>query len=186
MRSAIQGDAESFKINNKAGGKDMKDRILDGLSSICYYLGGISMFLLCIIMLIEVAFRYIPGVTQAQPWIPGVLSLLDIWLIFLASVFAMRKDSHLRITFFVNLVPHILREWTNLIVNCVTLFVFLVMIIFSQEIVKTGMDMHVGGVPFSKGYSFISLPICIGLMSLFVLIRIVDSITKMRRGGQNV
>jgi TRAP-type transport system small permease protein len=164
----------------------MKNRISDVLSSVCYYLGGTAMFLLCIVMLIEVAFRYIPGVTQAQPWIPGVLSVLDIWLIFLASVAAMRKDSHLRITYFIDRFPHFLRGWINLIVNLVTLAVFLIMIIYSQEIVRTGMDMHVGGVPFSKGYSFIALPICIGFMSVFVIIRIFDSITNLRRGEENV
>ena len=163
----------------------MKDRISDVISSSCYYLGGTAMFLLCIVMLVEVAFRYIPGVTHAQPWIPGVLSLLDIWLIFLASVVAMRKDSHLRISFFVDRFPRWLQLWINLTVNIVTLLVFMVMIIFSQEIVKTGMDMHVGGVPFSKGYSFIALPICIGFMSIYVVLRILGSITDIKRGQKN-
>ena len=144
------------------------------------------MFLLFIVMLLEVAFRYIPGVTQAQPWIPGVLSLLDIWLIFLASVVAMRKNSHLRITFFIDKFPYYLRVWITLIVNLITLFVFLIIIFFSQEIVKTGMGINVGGVQFSKGYSFIALPITSGLMCIYVIIRIFDSIKTMRRGEKHV
>jgi TRAP-type C4-dicarboxylate transport system permease small subunit len=158
----------------------MTSRIAKAISQSCYYLGGMAMLFLCIVMLIEVAFRYIPGVTQAQPWIPGVLSLLDIWLIFLASVTAMQKDCHLRITFFIDLFSPAIRSWISIFVNICTLIVFIIMIVFSHEIVKTGMDINVGGVPFSKGFSFISLPICIGFMSIFVVIRIVDGIHAVK------
>jgi len=164
----------------------MKNHVADALSSVCYYLGGTTMFLLFIVMLFEVAFRYIPGMNQAQPWVPGVLSLLDIWLIFLASVVAMRKNSHLRITFFIDKMPYYFRIWITLIVNLITLLIFLIIIFFSQEIVKSGMGINVGGVQFSKGYSFIALPVSSGLMCIFVIIRIFDSIKTIRRGERHV
>lgn len=161
----------------------MKDRIPELFNSAFYYLSGAAMFLLCLVMLIEVVFRYIPGLSMAQPWIPGVLSLLDTWLIFLASVVAMKKDSHLRITFFTDRLPPRLREWNTLFINIITLVVFLAIIIYSREIVATGMDINFGGVPFSKGYSFIALPVCLGFMTIVIIFRILESVNKMMRGN---
>jgi TRAP-type C4-dicarboxylate transport system permease small subunit len=144
-----------------------------------YRLSGFSMFLLCIVILIEVVFRYIPGLTMAQPWIPGVLSLLDTWLIFLGSIVAMKADSHLRLDFLATRLPPSLREWNCLFVNVVSLFLFILILIYSKPIVDTGWDLQFGGVPFSKGYSIISLPVCLSFMSLILLQRILNSIRKI-------
>jgi TRAP-type C4-dicarboxylate transport system permease small subunit len=148
-----------------------------------YYLSGFCMLALCVVMLIEVVFRYIPGLTMAQAWVPGVLSLLDTWLIFLGSVVAMWKFSHLRIGFFADRLPSPFREWNHLVVNVVTLFLFIIILIYSRPIVATGWDLTFGGVPFSKGYSIIALPICIGIMSLYVILRILNSIKKIVSGS---
>ncbi len=162
------------------------ERISGVISKVCYYLGGLAMFLLCVVMVVEVIFRYIPGLSMAHPWIPGVLIMLDTWLIFLGSVVAMERASHLRITFFVNKIQPTLREWNSLLVNILTLLIFIIILIYSKQIIETGMDLNYGGIPFSKGYTFLALPVCVGLMTFQVLLRISASIKRLRKGGADV
>lgn len=159
------------------------EQISKAFHRIFYHLSGFCMFLLCLVMLIEVIFRYIPGLSMAQPWIPGILSLLDTWLIFLGSVVAMSANSHLRMGFFADRMPVHMREWNRLLVNAITLLLFIIMLFYSRPVVETGWDLQFGGIPFSKGYSIIALPICIGIMSLIVIQRIMTSVRKIAKGN---
>ena len=144
-------------------------------------LSRVAMILLLIVMLIEVIFRYIPGLHMAQPWIPGILSLIDVWLIYLGSVVAMRANSHLRITFFIDRMSPRQREWNNIFVNSITLILLILVTYFSVPIVKTGMDLtFFGGFALSKGYNFIAVPISAGAMALMVIHRIIQSVQKIR------
>jgi TRAP-type transport system small permease protein len=153
------------------------------LDRIFNHLSKLAMFLLFVTMLIEVIFRYIPGLHMAQPWVPGILSLLDVWLIYLGSVVAMRSNTHLRISVLTSRMSPKTKEWNNLFVNLISLILMLLIIYYSIPIVKTGMDLtFFGGVALSKGYSFIALPICIGAMVVMVLHRIAVSIQKIRAG----
>jgi TRAP-type C4-dicarboxylate transport system permease small subunit len=145
------------------------------------YLSRVALFLLFVVMLIEVIFRYIPGLHMAQPWVPGILSLIDVWVIYLGSVVAMKTNSHLRITFFVERMTPYQREWNNLIVNSITLILLILLSLYSIPIVRTGMDLtFFGGFALSRGYSFIAVPICASAMALMVVHRILRSIQKIR------
>ena len=159
----------------------MLEKVASGISHVFFRLSALAMFLLCLIMLFEVIFRYIPGLSMAQPWVPGVLSLIDIWLIFMGSVVAMCQSSHLRITFFTSRMPSRVAKSNKLLVNVINLALLLIMTWFSIPIVETGMDLTFGGVPFSKGYSFIALPVCTSLMAIMVIRNIVNLLRENRR-----
>ncbi len=151
------------------------------LDTIFSQLSRVAMVLLFIVMMIEVIFRYVPGLHMAQPWVPGILSLIDVWLIYLGSVVAMRANSHLRITFLVDRMSPRQREWNNIMVNSITLALLLLVSFYSIPIVKTGMDLtFFGGFALSKGYSFIAVPICACAMALMVVRRIGQSIRKIK------
>ena len=150
------------------------------LDKISYQFSGLALFLLCVVMILEVLLRYVPWFNFAQDWVPGVLILMDTWLIFLASVAAMYRDKHLRINFFVKKMPQRMGEWNTLLVNTITLCLLLLMTYSSVPIVRSGMDLTFAGVPFSKGYSFMALPVCTSLMALMVVRRIAVSIQKLR------
>ncbi|MCX5906197.1 MAG: TRAP transporter small permease subunit [Deltaproteobacteria bacterium] len=153
-------------------------KFLDGIFS---HLSRVAMLLLFIVMMIEVIFRYIPGLHMAQPWVPGILSLIDVWLIYLGSVVAMRANSHLRITFLVDRMSARQREWNNVVVNSITLSLLILVSFYSIPIVRTGMDLtFFGGFALSKGYNFIAVPICACAMALMVIRRILQSIQKIR------
>ena len=150
-------------------------------------LSELSLLLLFLVMLAEVLFRYIPSFSSAQPWIPGVIAMLDIWLIFLGSVIAMQSNTHLRIKFFEKFMTPKVKELNRIIVNLITLCLLVLMIVSSIPIVRTGMDLNFGGVPFSKGYSFVALPVCISFMIPIIISRIIRSVKVLRveRGNKS-
>lgn len=158
----------------------MYEKCTAWLEHVFFGLSAVAMLLLCIVMLIEVLFRYLPGLSMAQPWVPGVLSLIDIWLIFMGSVVAMRAGTHLKITFFTSRMPKPVSGANTIFVNLINLALLLAMAYYSIPIVETGMDLTFGGVPFSKGYGFMALPICTLLMALMVVRRILEEVKKMR------
>ena len=158
----------------------MLDKITYYIERCFFYLGAFAMFLLCFVMLIEVFFRYIPSLSIAQPWVPGVLSLIDIWLIFIGSVVAMRAGGHLKINFFTSRMPTPIARANKIFVNLINLILLIIMTYYSIPIVETGMDLTFGGVPFSKGYSFMALPICSSLMALMVVRNIVNAVKEMK------
>ena len=143
-------------------------------------MGGWALFALCAVMMVEVVLRYVPWFNLAQDWVPGILILLDTWLIFLASIAAMYRNKHLRIDFFVRKMPPRMAEWNTLVIDTITLILLLGMTYFSIPIFLSGLDLNYAGVPFPKGFSFFALPFCAGLMSLMVVRRIVLSIKKLR------
>lgn len=158
----------------------MTRSIFTALDTIFQKLSILAILLLGLVIMIEVIFRYIPWFSFAQPWVPGTLDLLDTWLIFLGSVVGMHQNKHLRITFFVDKIPQRMREWNNIVVNLITLCLLVFIIYYSIPIVRSGMDLGFGGVPFTKGYAFIALPICSFPMTLIVGRRIVESVKKLR------
>jgi TRAP-type C4-dicarboxylate transport system permease small subunit len=158
----------------------MIERIFAAIDTTSYRFSAIAILLLSIVMVTEVVFRYIPWFNMAQPWIPGMLRLLDIWLIFLGSIVAMGRNQHLRISFFTEKMPQKMREWNNLVVNLITFCLFLLVIYCSIPIVRSAMDLTFAGVPFSRGYSSIALPICTSVMALIAFRRIVVSIKELR------
>lgn len=158
----------------------MLDKTTYYIERCLFYLSAIAMFLLCFVMMIEVVFRYIPSLSIAQPWVPGVLSLIDIWLIFMGSVVAMRAGGHLKINFFTSRMPPSLARANKIFVNFINLILLIIMTYYSLPIVETGMDLTFGGVPFSKGYSFMALPICSSIMALMVIRNIVNAIIEKK------
>ena len=137
-------------------------------------LSGAVIFLITVVMLAEALFRYIPWLSSAQAWIPGIIMMLNVWLVFLGSVAAMQLDTHLKMSLFSKNVPDALRKKIKLVVNSVSFVLLALVTYYSIPVVDSGMDITFGGVPFSKGYSFIALPICSGIMALIALKRIVD------------
>jgi TRAP-type C4-dicarboxylate transport system permease small subunit len=159
------------------------ERLSIFLERIFNHLSKVAILLLFITMLIEVIFRYIPGLHMAQPWVPGFLNLINVWLIYLGSVVAMKSNTHLRITFLTGRMSPKTKAWNDLIVNLMSLLLMILIIYYSVPIVETGMNLtFFGGLALSKGYSFIALPVCLTAMALMLMHRIVVSVRKIWAG----
>lgn len=148
------------------------DKLTNCIEKLFSSLSGAAMLLITVIMLAEVVFRYIPWLSSAQAWIPGFIMLLNVWLVFLGSVAAMKSDTHLKMSLFSKHLPISLKNKLNIIVNLISFLLLSLVCYYSIPVVNSGMDITFGGVPFSKGYSFIALPICSGIMAFIALVRI--------------
>lgn len=135
-----------------------------------------------IITCFEVFVRYVLG--QSLPWAEEVPKYLMIWLTFLGSSLATRRDMHVGFTGFVEWLPTRIRRWILLLGRLlVLLFLYYVVrwgfvLTFSMGFISVTAALQ---IPFF--WIFLSCPLGGCLMMLQLLSRTMQDFTDPRWHG---
>ncbi|MEM5786023.1 MAG: TRAP transporter small permease [Syntrophobacteraceae bacterium] len=147
--------------------------VFDKVYSFTEILAGTSFALLCIVVALQVASRYLLGLSFA--WAEEFPLFLFLWVCFIAAAAAYRQDSHLPVSLLFDRLP----DWYQRIARFVEIILTLAFffIIFYYEL---GVALSVSAtfviMKFSKSYYFIGIPIAAVLFMIFgfeKLIRLV-------------
>ncbi len=134
-----------------------------------FHLAGLCLFALFIVMMGGVIFRYLPVRSELEHWVPGVLNLLQVWLILFGSLAAVISRHHLRIGFIVAQLPHRMKCFVDVLVWIVRFATLAILLYACVPVIRAGFDASIGGVPFTMGLVYVALPIVLPLMILLEL-----------------
>lgn len=146
-------------------------RLFDCLDAVLEYMGISIASLMIAIAFLQVVFRYV--LQNALSWSEEACIFLFVWMSYVGMALAMRKDAHLRVDAFVNLMPqkvqHVL-HWGGLLVSALFCLAVawmstdLTLKIYSREQTAVAIDMPMWIV-------WLGIPLCFLLTALQALRR---------------
>ncbi len=146
-------------------------RSMDLLYIACSVIAGVSMVLISAIIPYSVYTRYI--LNQAASWPEPAAILLTIVLTFFGAAACYRDSLHMRVRFFVGLMPeaaqHVLGILSELLVAAVALF----MMKFGWGLCLATWNSSIDAFPsLSVGVTYLPIPIGAAISLLFVIERL--------------
>jgi TRAP-type C4-dicarboxylate transport system permease small subunit len=123
------------------------------------------------VMLLQIFFRYV--LNSPLVWTEELCRYLFIWICFLGWTIALRRKSHIRISFFLERLPRSLQR-------SITLVFHVLILVFLFQLMRYGIAMTARSftVPtitlfFSWAYVYVAAPISAAIMILYVLLDII-------------
>src|SRR3954451_6336388 len=124
-----------------------------------------------VILFAGVVARY--GLHTPLIWSDELASILFLWLAMLGAAVAFRRSEHMRMTAIVASATPAVRAWLDLVATCAAL-AFLVLIAWpAYEYAYEESFITTPALQISNIWRAAALPVCIGLMALFALLRLV-------------
>lgn len=150
---------------------DLITKIMNRLSSIAITLSMILMLLLTLLVIVEVASRYIfkfPIVYSSELYM-----LLFPWIIFLGAITVTLKDDHIEIGFLRERLPLKLQKVGVIFKYVVMLFVSYYMVLASWALYQNLSSQIMPILRFSRGWLIISMTICFAFIAIVLVYKII-------------
>lgn len=119
-------------------------------------------------------------------WSEELIQLTYVWICYLGWTIATRKDSHIRITAVLNMLPEGAQKWMQA-------FCHVLVIVFSVLMIRYGIDLiGVGAkrtaVSFAMNYAVVYVmgPVCNLVIIFYELAGLIECLTKGPRNYKNV
>ena len=126
-----------------------------------------------VILFAGVVARY--GLRQPLIWSDELASILFLWLAMLGAAVAFRRSEHMRMTAVVASAGPAMRAWLDLVATCAAL-AFLLMIAWpSYEYAYEESFITTPALQIANIWRAAALPVGIGLMALFALLRLAKA-----------
>jgi TRAP-type C4-dicarboxylate transport system permease small subunit len=133
---------------------------------------GSSLVLISAVIPWAVYTRY--ALNQAASWPEPAAVLLTIVLTFIGAPACYRRDLHMNVAFFADMLPDAPRRLVRLIVELLMAAMALFMAVYGTKLVEATWHNTIGDFPFlSVGVTYLPIPIGGVLLLLFVVERIV-------------
>lgn len=152
------------------------------IERVFFHAAGACLGALFLVMMGGVIFRYLPIQVGFEHWVPGLLNLLQVWLILFGSLAAVVSNHHLRIGFIVEKFPARVQTFVNTSVWVLRFLTLSILLYSCIAVVDKGFSASIGGVPFTKGLIYVALPVVLVLMLLLEVMRAKDALLGKKVG----
>lgn len=131
------------------------------------------------VMLIQIFFRYV--LNSPLVWTEELCRFLFIWICFLGWTIALRRKSHIRISFFLERLPPLAQKMITIIFQLLIL-VFLIQLM-RYGIAMTARSFSVPTITllFSWAYVYVAAPLSAAIMILYALLDIMNLLHDGRK-----
>lgn len=142
------------------------------------FIGGIVA-----VIFYAVVMRYV--FHRPPAWSEELSRFTFIWMIMLGAVLVTREQSHIQITFVLDLLPKKLRFFLSNFVRLLMLAFCWVMIQEGLEIYPIVAEASSPSFGISMGWLYLSIPVSGILMGIYILETIVKSIVERVKGASS-
>jgi TRAP-type C4-dicarboxylate transport system permease small subunit len=147
-------------------------RLMDMLYAGCVVVAGIALVLISAVIPWAVYTRYV--LNRAASWPEPMAVLLMIVLTFFGAAACYRVRLHMRVSFFVSLLPASVQQVIALIVELLMAAIALFMINWGIKLVSATWHNSIADFPtLSVGVTYLPIPIGGAILLLFVFERLV-------------
>jgi TRAP-type C4-dicarboxylate transport system permease small subunit len=146
-------------------------RLMDAIYDACVIIAGIALVLISAVIPWAVYTRYV--LNRAASWPEPMAVLLMIVLTFFGAAACYRVGLHMRVSFFVSLVPQWLQRAIALLVELLMALIALFMINWGVKLVAATWQNSIADFPsLSVGVTYLPIPIGGAILLLFVFERL--------------
>jgi TRAP-type C4-dicarboxylate transport system permease small subunit len=146
-------------------------RAMDALYAACVCISGVALVLISAVVPWAVFTRYV--LNSAASWPEPTAILLMIVLTFFGAAACYRVGMHMRMSFFVSLLPPPLQRLAALLVELLMALIALFMIIWGERLVETTWQNSFPDFPaLSVGVTYLPIPLGGAILLLFVVERL--------------
>lgn len=148
--------------------KKWMDRIFSFNEAVCKLL----LAAICVLMWLVVFGRYFFGYTPI--WSEDMILLCMCWIVMLSGAEAFRRDAHIRISVFQDLLPDGVRGVLAVVIDILSCCFFAYMIKVGLEQVMANEAVFYTGLKISKLWAFLCFPVSFFLTILAKLEKYVN------------
>jgi TRAP-type C4-dicarboxylate transport system permease small subunit len=141
---------------------------------------GIAFGVLCIAVGVQVASRYLFGVSFG--WAEEFPLFLFLWVCFLAAAAAYRQNSHLGVSLLHDRLPRGFRKIARYMELLLTLAFFAVILYYELDVALSISSSFVV-LKFPKIYHFIGIPVSAAIFLIFIVEKIIEQVEHDFRGA---
>jgi TRAP-type C4-dicarboxylate transport system permease small subunit len=150
----------------------MLRRAMDALYWSCAILAGVSLVLISAVIPYSVYTRYV--LNRAASWPEPAAILLTIVLTFFGAAACYRDSIHMRVMFFVGLMPNLARVICALVSEGLVAGVSLFMAVWGYALCEATWHQSIDAFPeLSVGVTYLPIPLGGAITLLFVLERVL-------------
>jgi len=145
--------------------------LMDALYTLCVWLAGTALVLISAVMPWAVYTRYV--LNRAASWPEPMAVLLMIVLTFFGAAACYRVGLHMRMSFFVSLLPLALQRLADLAVELLMALIALFMVNWGLKLVAATWHNSIADFPsLSVGVTYLPIPLGGAILLLFVIERV--------------
>ena len=147
-------------------------RLMDALYAACVAIAGAALVLISAVIPWAVYTRYV--LNRAASWPEPMAVLLMIVLTFFGAAACYRADLHMRMSFFVSLLPPRLQRAMALVVELLMALIALFMVDWGAKLVAATWQNSIADFPaLSVGVTYLPIPLSGAILFLFVIERLL-------------
>jgi TRAP-type C4-dicarboxylate transport system permease small subunit len=145
--------------------------LMNAVYALCVGIAGSALVLISAVIPWAVYTRYV--LNRAASWPEPMAVLLMIVLTFFGAAACYRVSLHMRMSFFVSLLPPRLKRISALVVELLMALIAVFMIDFGAKLVAATWDNSVADFPaLSVGVTYLPIPLGSAILLLFVIERL--------------
>jgi TRAP-type C4-dicarboxylate transport system permease small subunit len=146
-------------------------RAMDALYLACVVVAGTALVLISLVIPWAVYTRYV--LNHAASWPEPAAVLLTIVLTFIGAASCYRRDLHMNVAFFADMLPRRPRRLVGLLVELLVAAMALFMVLYGAKLVEATWSNTIADFPFlSVGVTYLPIPIGGLILLLFVVERV--------------
>ena len=147
-------------------------KLMDGLYAACVVIAGTALVLISAVIPWAVYTRYV--LNRAASWPEPMAVLLMIVLTFFGAAACYRAGLHMRVSFFVSLLPGRMQRAIALFVELLMAAIALFMVDWGIKLVAATWQNSIADFPaLSVGLTYLPIPVGGAILLLFVFERLV-------------
>jgi TRAP-type C4-dicarboxylate transport system permease small subunit len=132
------------------------------------------------LMAVQVVLRF--GFNAPQAWAEEVDRYLFVWSVYLGTIVAWMRGTHIRVTFVVDLLGPRAEAFSMALTRGLGLFCFAFVAWFGYQLAWKNRFSDFYTLPFMPQVLFyLSVPICLTFLSIHIVLTIVRTFPSMRR-----
>lgn len=146
---------------------DVLDKICDRINKVIEYITIILLAGIVVALFAQVVFRFVfnTGLT----WSEELSRYLQIWVIFLGSSIIFKEGRHLKLTFFVDILPEKVRRVIDTVNQLFLIFFFALIMYHSVPLIKVVRKQLTPAMEISTAWVYLSLSVGAFFMMIQVL-----------------
>ncbi|HKL09823.1 MAG TPA: TRAP transporter small permease [Clostridia bacterium] len=142
-------------------------KLFDKIEKSIMIILSIMLFVMVGAIFTQVIMRYV--FNNANAWSEELAKYTFVWLTMLGSAVAVRKCAHMKVDYFINMMPKKLVKVLNVITNALLILFFLVVIKYGFDLVGITFKQKSAGMGMPMAYPYLALPIGGILMLMFTI-----------------
>ncbi|MBR1559102.1 MAG: TRAP transporter small permease [Clostridia bacterium] len=148
--------------------KRVTETLIDWMSVIL--LTGIFILGLC-----QVFWRWV--LRDPIIWSEELIQLTYVWICYLGWTIAERKDSHIRITAILNMLPQGAQKWLQAFCHVLCIIFSALMVYYGIKLVGVGMKRTAVSIALNYGLVYVMGPLCNLIIIFYEIAGLVECLT---------